>query len=137
MRVDDHIPSLAFNELAELFQVELLNRQSKPIRARLWLSRTVHEIVEKAQDVRRLIDQIEICLAIYLAKRGVGEGEHIDVANLRARGRNFAERQLNGLRRPQMSSTNGSRKDQDFCRHGGRQYPRVNGASLGNGKKAW
>ncbi len=86
MRIDNQIPRLFRHQLDELAQVQFLNGQSQPICAVLaGTARLIHQIVEVTQNVRCLVDEIEIKLAVETSKRRVGQFENIDVTHRRIR----------------------------------------------------
>ena len=68
-----------FKNRRELAQVELFSDEPQPIGFLPGSVRAIHQVVEVAEHVRRLVDEIEIRLAVNPAKGGVGQLENIDI----------------------------------------------------------
>ena len=75
-------------------------------------ARLIHQVVEKAENVRSLVDQIEIELTVKTTERLIGQLQDIDIANGRL-GNDFAQGQLNGLSRSKMTGADGCGQDKN------------------------
>src|SRR5579884_678829 len=120
MRVDDKVPRLVLQEADEAAQIEFLDGQPQPITTVLaGPARLIKQIVKVAEDVRCLVDKIEIGLAVELAEGGVGPFEDIDIAYRRLRC-DLAQGQLDSLGGAEMAGTDGCRQNKDArqCAHG-------------------
>src|SRR5688500_20167266 len=83
MRIDDEIPFAVTEKCRNLSQVELFDRQHHAIRALLArFAGTIHQVVKVTQGVRRLVDEIEIGLAVHAAEGSVRLRKHIDVLDM-------------------------------------------------------
>lgn len=102
VRVDDDVPRFGFEKPQEARHVQLLERQAEAIAFPLRRSGTIHQVVKIPEDVRGLIHEVEVRLAIQSAKGGVRELEHVDVLDLRARVK-LSQGELDRLGRSQMS----------------------------------
>ena len=116
------VPPLALEQVAELGEVELLDQQPQRSRLESGSAGLVHLVVEVAQDVRGLVDQVEVRLAVELAERGVGQREDVDVADHRV-GRSLPQRQFDRLRRPEMAGTHRRTEYKHACGHVAEDMP--------------
>ena len=82
MGVEDQVPGLLFEKADEGPKIESFHRQAKTVRAiAARATGLIHQIVEVAQNVRGLIDQVQVGLAVDTAKGGVRQGQHVEVSD--------------------------------------------------------
>ena len=82
------------------------------------------QVVEVAEDVRRLVDQIEVGLAVELAEGGVGQFENVDVADDGV-GHGLAQGQLDGLGGADVAGADRRGQDEDARLFGGHGWALV------------
>ena len=113
MRVDDQVARLVLEQPHERLQVELLDQQPQLVAA-IAPRKTgpVEHVVEVTEDVRRLVDQVEIRLAVDAAEGGVGQGEHVEVPD-NGLGADLAQGQLDRLGRPHVPRPDRRRQDRE------------------------
>ena len=116
MRVDDQVPLLALEEANQLAEVELFQGEAEAVAAVLaGPAGLIEQVVEIAEDVRRVVDQVKVSPAIDPAKQGVGQLEDVLIAH-GGRGQHLAQGQLDRLGGPEMAGTDGRGQDKDAGR---------------------
>ena len=109
----------------EATQVELLDGQPQAVAAIAcpegW---AVEQVVEVAEDVRGLVDQIEVGLAVEPAEGGVGQFQNVEVAD-DGFGHGLPQGQLDGLGGAHVAGADRRGQDQDPRLFGGHGWALV------------
>lgn len=116
MRVDDEIPRLRLEKLYEGLEIELFEVEPKLVAARVRRARLIEHVVEVAQGVRGLVDEVEIELPVEPFEETVGHFQDVEVLHRRVR-QCLPEREFDGLGSAQMSGADGRGENENTRGH--------------------
>ena len=106
VRIDDEVPRLFLQELQERFEVELFEIEPQLVGALLGRTGQIEHVVEVAQDVRRLVDEVEVELPVNAFEETIRHVEDVNIAHGRI-GQRLPGGQLDGLGGAQMAGADG------------------------------
>src|SRR5207302_811004 len=72
MGVDDDVPRLGGEQVGELVEVQLFKRQAEAVAAGMRAAGLVEQVIDVAEDVGGLVDEVEVGGAVEAAEGGVG-----------------------------------------------------------------